>query len=190
MGRQVRGFGFLHDGSVDTHGPLPQRHRVQHQHRRRRQQLEQFILAFDSNMAPIVGQQTTLTNANSGVAGDHHRLDLLDARAAPERVRRRREGHDRRPAARLGPLGGRQLPQRPRQRAAETSAANLRLLANTAGQELTYTCVPPGSGDRMGIDRDEDGYFDRDEIDAGSDPANPLAIRAAPSRRWSPPRSC
>jgi hypothetical protein len=28
----------------------------------------------------------------------------------------------------------------------------------------------------MGVDRDEDGYFDRDEIDAGSDPADPASI--------------
>jgi hypothetical protein len=25
----------------------------------------------------------------------------------------------------------------------------------------------------MGVDRDEDGFFDRDEIDGGSDPADP-----------------
>src|SRR4029078_8220020 len=46
----------------------------------------------------------------------------------------------------------------------------------TPGQQLTYTCVPPGSGTRVGIDRDEDGYFDRDEIDAGSHPADPGSI--------------
>ena len=33
--------------------------------------------------------------------------------------------------------------------------------------------MPPGSGLRIGIDRDEDGFFDRDEIDGGSDPADP-----------------
>jgi len=49
----------------------------------------------------------------------------------------------------------------------------LRLLATTPGQALTYTCVPPLSGDRVGIDRDEDGFLDRDELDAGSDPADP-----------------
>jgi hypothetical protein len=26
---------------------------------------------------------------------------------------------------------------------------------------------------RVGVDRDEDGFFDRDELDAGSDPADP-----------------
>ncbi len=60
-------------------------------------------------------------------------------------------------------------------RAAEAplSDASLRALAAIAGQELTYTCQPPGSGLRLGVDRDEDGYFDRDEIDGGSDPADP-----------------
>ena len=69
-GDQVRGFGFLHDGSVDTlfrfldltgfnqsggnPGGFLER-------RRQRRQIEQFMLAFDSNLAPIVGQQITLT---------------------------------------------------------------------------------------------------------------------------------
>src|SRR4029079_1076845 len=39
----------------------------------------------------------------------------------------------------------------------------LRALALVPGQELTYTCVPPGSGTRMGIDRDEDGVRDGDD---------------------------
>jgi hypothetical protein len=60
-------------------------------------------------------------------------------------------------------------------RAAEAplTDAQLRLITQTPGQMLTYTCVPPGSGQRIGVDRDDDGFFDRDEIDAGSDPADP-----------------
>jgi len=50
--------------------------------------------------------------------------------------------------------------------------AQLQSVAAVPGQELTYTCVPPGSGLRLGVDRDEDGFYDRDEIDAGSDPAD------------------
>src|SRR5262249_17886750 len=53
------------------------------------------------------------------------------------------------------------------------SDAQLRAHATTAGEERTYLCVPPGSGTRVGIDRDEDGFFGRDEIDAGGDPADP-----------------
>ena len=32
----------------------------------------------------------------------------------------------------------------------------------------------------MGIDRDEDSYFDRDELDTGSDPADPLSVPPPP----------
>ena len=54
--------------------------------------------------------------------------------------------------------------------------AQLRALAATAGQELTYLCAPPGTGMRIALDRDEDGAFDRDEIDAGTDPADPFDV--------------
>jgi hypothetical protein len=41
------------------------------------------------------------------------------------------------------------------------------------GQELTFTLVPRGLGARCGIDRDQDGLLDRDELDAGTDPSAP-----------------
>lgn len=44
------------------------------------------------------------------------------------------------------------------------------------GNEQTYTLVPRGTGRRIGIDRDEDNSLDRDEIDFGSDPANPQSF--------------
>jgi hypothetical protein len=59
--------------------------------------------------------------------------------------------------------------------------AALRSFAATAGQELTYTCVPPGSGTRIGVDRDLDTFLDRDELDAGSDPADPDSIPGSPT---------
>jgi len=61
-------------------------------------------------------------------------------------------------------------------RQAETFTPDaLRALA-AIGSEQTYTVVPRGSGRRIGIDRDSDGYFDRDELDFGSDPTNPLSL--------------
>ncbi|MFY9825199.1 MAG: hypothetical protein WAM82_27725, partial [Thermoanaerobaculia bacterium] len=54
---------------------------------------------------------------------------------------------------------------------APLSDANLRLRAFQDGGELTYTCTPPGSGVRIGIDRDEDGVLDGDEEDRGRDSA-------------------
>ncbi|MFN8548010.1 MAG: hypothetical protein U0527_08625 [Candidatus Eisenbacteria bacterium] len=63
-------------------------------------------------------------------------------------------------------------------------------LAGIAAPEhpLTYTAVVLGTETRLGIDRDEDGYRDRDEIEAGSDPEDPestpspTAAGDAPSR--------
>jgi YVTN family beta-propeller protein len=47
------------------------------------------------------------------------------------------------------------------------------LLALAApGNELTFTVVSRGTGIRLGLDRDLDGVFDRDELDAGTNPAD------------------
>src|SRR5262245_43810755 len=99
MGDQVRGFGFLHDGSTDTvfrfhHStvfnqdnpagfPVPNpggfdpgpAGDVQ------RRQVEAFLLAFDSNLAPIVGQQVTLRGgaANGGTGLLARKLLVRDA---------------------------------------------------------------------------------------------------------------
>jgi hypothetical protein len=40
---------------------------------------------------------------------------------------------------------------------------------------LTFTIVPPFTGRRLGVDRDEDGFFDRSEIEYGFDPTDPLS---------------
>ena len=62
-------------------------------------------------------------------------------------------------------------------RQSEPTLAPAALLALAApGSELTYTLVPAGSQTRLGVDRDLDGFLDRDEVDAGSDPANPASV--------------
>ena len=53
-------------------------------------------------------------------------------------------------------------------------ARELRLTA-ALGSEITITVVPRGTATRIGVDRDLDGFFDRDEIDACSDPADPAS---------------
>jgi len=39
-----------------------------------------------------------------------------------------------------------------------------------AGRELTFTLVSRGTGQRLGIDRDGDGLYDGDELNAGTNP--------------------
>jgi hypothetical protein len=50
-------------------------------------------------------------------------------------------------------------------RAAEAAATldDLLAIARVADQPLTFTCVPWGSGIRVGIDADLDGVLDGDE---------------------------
>jgi DNA-binding beta-propeller fold protein YncE len=55
------------------------------------------------------------------------------------------------------------------------------LLALAApGSELTYTAVPIGTEIRRGVDRDGDGFFDRDELDRCADPADPENFPGGP----------
>ena len=63
------------------------------------------------------------------------------------------------------------------------SPADLRGMASPTS-ELTYTVVPRGSGLRIGIDRDEDGFADRTEKLDGGNPANKLVVRTTSCSRW------
>jgi DNA-binding beta-propeller fold protein YncE len=158
-GPQVRGFGFQHDGSVDT---LERFHAgstflLEAEERR---DLEQFLLAYDSDLAPVVGQQVTLRRSNVEAASP--RVDLLVARAAagdcdlvvhgllggrPRGWLRQADGAFRINGATRGPF----------------AESRLRSRALRRGGAMTFTCVPPGSGQRIALDRDEDGVFDDDE---------------------------
>ncbi|WP_437476134.1 hypothetical protein WME75_25750 [Sorangium sp. So ce1014] len=182
-GAQVRGFGFIHDGSVDTifrflHAlgfstqfppgeiPDPPEGEVT------RRNLEAFVLAFDSNLAPIVGQQVTLTQTNAAVAGP--RIDLLMSRADTGECDLVVKGQIAGRAVSYLYVGADEL-MADRQASPTMSGAALRARVTGAAARLTYTCAPPGSGDRIAIDRDADGFLDGDEEDACSDPADPAS---------------
>jgi len=193
-GDQVRGFGFLHDGSTDTvlrflnatvfnqsqfNGALPNpggfANGVAGDPARR--QVEAFVMAMDSEMAPIVGQQITLDHTNAALVGA--RIDVLLTRA----------GVGECDVIVKGPVGGQMRgwafdgSRFLSDRIAEPPLGDtaLRAVATTPGQPLTYTCMPSGTGLRAGIDRDNDGVRDGDELVAGSDPAQPAFACASPN---------
>lgn len=174
MGDQVRGFGFLSDGSTDTlfrffsaapfrptsNSGLPEDIPAGTTNRARRD-LEQFMLAFESDLAPIVGQQVTLTASNGETAGP--RIDLLIRRAAAPFtsaslngevtecdliaqvvVNRKVVGFLYDPVAKSFSTGDDSPP---------LSDGALRALATTPGQEITYTATTPGSGSRIAFRR-------------------------------------
>ena len=43
------------------------------------------------------------------------------------------------------------------------------------GTEVTFTAVPIGTERRIGVDQDADSAYDRDELDLGTDPADPAS---------------
>jgi DNA-binding beta-propeller fold protein YncE len=163
-GDQVRGFGFLHDGSVDTvHNFLGAS--VFTANPTQRRELEAFTFQFPTDLAPIVGQQVTLDPAN--LAATNPRIDLLIARAGADFDSLLLGGTVKECDLIVkGSQGG-----APRGWLREAngsfrsdidtvvSDSTLRALIGTEGP-LTYTCVPPGSGHRAGINRDEDNVLD------------------------------
>ncbi len=176
QGDQIRAFGFTHDGSKDTPmrffnafvatAATPDGFTTFEQQR----QVAEFVFAFDSNLQPIVGQQITLTPQNAASAGA--RVDLLRQRHEAGECELFAKAHVL--GVELGFLyaGGGAFttsfaPAPP------LTDAQLRHLALAAGAPVTYTCAPPGSGARLGIDRDGDGPLNGDELVAGSDPADP-----------------
>src|SRR6478672_3168161 len=81
-----RGFGFTHNGSIDNlfdflkfpgfnFGGNPTSANAT------RRDLEAFLLAFDTGLAPAVGAQLTLDGANSSDAALLARLDTLKTQA-------------------------------------------------------------------------------------------------------------
>jgi hypothetical protein len=124
-----------------------------------RRQVEAFMLAFDSNLAPIVGQQVTLTDdSGPDVAA---RIDLIEARARAGECELVVKGviHGRAVGFLYDPTTRAFAPDS--RRARPLSDRRLRALAR--GGALTFTAVPPGSGYRIGLDRDLDGRLDGDD---------------------------
>ncbi|MGO9831507.1 MAG: hypothetical protein ACLPJH_15310 [Myxococcaceae bacterium] len=161
-GPQVRGTGFTNDGSVDTLLRFLQADVFNvvgeglvgfSNGDTQRQALEQYLLAFDTDLAPIVGQQVTLRADNASSVGP--RIDLFIARASTPFVSKlvgpgatecdlvARATVAGRPTTFLLEPNGTFRPDDGKP--ALTDAA-VRTLAATAGQEVTYTCLPPGWG--------------------------------------------
>jgi DNA-binding beta-propeller fold protein YncE len=170
QGPQVRGFGFTNEGSIDTMdrffhalvfnqpelntgfpalNPEPTRRNV-----------EQFMLAFDSDLAPIVGQQVTVSSAN--FAGAIPRVQLLQQRAGTSFTSKVLGGtvtecdlvatfaYQGTPYRVLySPQTGLFTAYQNGSPLFSLQYVQLMAISQTAGQEVTFTAVPPGSGLRI-----------------------------------------
>jgi len=153
VGDQVRGSGFLHDGSIPTVADFLAADVFNNVSDTDRTNLEAFVMAFETNLAPIVGQQITLSS-QSGSEVDA-RIDLLIERSGtafdiPNEgtatecdlvvtgvVDETAQSWLRRSDGRFESEDG------------SLTQEQLLALADVPGQQLTFTCAPPGSGPRM-----------------------------------------
>jgi hypothetical protein len=170
-GDQIRGFGYTHDGAVDT---LERFHNAVLFNFSLsgadpdvlRKQMVQFMFAFDSNLKPVVGQQITLDSTNcctQPISSERSRAELLNQQAAAGNadlvVKGIQNGEAR---------GWRRLPngtfESDRSSEAPLSETALFNIAAAPSQPLTFMAVPLGNGIRIGINRDEDTYLDADDL--------------------------
>jgi hypothetical protein len=171
QGEQIRGFGFLHDGGMDTMfdfffatnfgtgevqtplppligGPInnPDGIKTDAHGLHEREALEAFVFAMDSNFAPIVGQQVTLASSNTSAATA--RINLFLARAAADEC----EVIAINSETGEGYLYSGGVFLRDKTAAPSLTDIQLRALAHD-GTTITYTCVPKGNGRRLAFDR-------------------------------------
>lgn len=193
----VAGFGFLHDGSVDSLAKFLSARTFNVQNDQDVADLIALMLAFSGsdfgNANPLlgapapqskdahaaVGAQLTLTGAAPARAAEMlalaraGRVDLIVAAGALSYA--------------YDATGDRFLPA---DGSEALSVATLQGRAS-ATQAQTWTLVPRGLGTRLGIDRDGDGMANAVELKQGSNPADAASttLKATPGLWYNPQRS-
>lgn len=205
QGDQIRGFGFLHDGATDqlfnflggavfddgetgcpagvdsSHGCELAQGFVGIPGDEVRQSIVDYLMEFDTDLAPITGQQITLNSSNN-TDPMKARLALLEQQAGSQFASKILGGQVTTcDLIGQGVVSGESrgyyfeastqsyVPDRKDE--LRIARLDMRELATTDSNSITFTCGPPGSGIRMALDRDRDGRFNQDERDAGTNPA-------------------
>jgi hypothetical protein len=201
QGDQIRGFGFLHDGATDqlvnflrggvfdngeagcptgisaAHGCEFNEGVVGIPDEITRQGLVDYLMEFDNDLAPIVGQQITINqlsiNQQTGSQASE-RIELLLSRAKTPFVSKILGGDVTEcDLIARGNVAGVQrgylfLPDENSfvsdiGSESRLSTTELMDMATSDNNSLTFTCAVPGHGWRMALDRDVDGVFNGDE---------------------------
>ena len=160
-GEQITGFGFIHDGSTDSLFSFLHNAVFTFNNDGQRQDIEQFMLALDTGIAPAVGLQVTINGSNKGSAPVTERVNLLMAQASfPQNCDLVVRGIFKGTSRSFLFSGGQFLTDR--QGESPLSLQSL-LQAADDGAELTFMGVPVGAGRRSSIDRELNGVLDGDQ---------------------------
>ncbi|MGQ0553346.1 MAG: hypothetical protein ACT4PU_09010 [Planctomycetota bacterium] len=184
---ELTGFGVLHDGSLDdlaeflNFEPPIGGEAFPALNAAEREQVVALVRAWDTGTAPLVGAQFTASE-DTWANGLYDWLDLTELQAAPPaenldligKGALLLDGGGEFPFALRFAFDAQQDSWRYQLDVGGWVSRGTLVSAIAAGQvRITFTCVPPGMGLRLGIDRDEDGLFDGAE-------------RVHDSRPWSP----
>jgi len=192
--RSRAGFGSLHDGSIPGVAHFLSSPVFNFTSEQDLANMVAFMLAFTGSELPAgspnnlfvppgtasqdahaaVGAQSTLVDIATATPAQTARLTEMQGLGALGRVGvtfKGRIGGQLRGGVQLTASNDFQM-----DRAGEVLSANALYQLAAPGAELTFTVVPFGARNRIGIDRDSDGALDYDEVLAGSDPADPASL--------------
>ncbi len=167
MGDQLSGFGYSHDGAADTIRSFLSLN-VFHVPADRLDPLIHFLMAYPTGLAPIVGQQVTLSQDDKA---SHGRIDLMIEQALAHTL----ANGPTKPKCDLVANGnidgtnqqwlltGDGMFAPAKSAASKVSDQQLRALAMAPNNSITFLCAPPGSGVRLALDWDEDGILNGDD---------------------------
>lgn len=164
-GSSVGGFGYVHDGNIATldeflsqpvFGSLTT-------DPTRRANLNAFLQCFPTGMAPAVGYSRTVSSSNATSTAVSSDVSLLQAQAnagkidliLKGKVNGAVHGMYYNPTTKLFDMDATGV--------ASMSWSQLQSSAASGSSLFTLMGVPPGTGVRMGIDRDADGILDANE---------------------------
>lgn len=180
------GFGFMHDGRVDTLTRFVQ-DGFDINDDQTTSDLIAFLLAFGGSDLPdgtlvnpdrapglkgqdaaaAVGKQLTLAAGNLTLLTPFLNLAKIQASRVDLVAKGFKDGIPR------GWVFDRATGFFKSDRQTETATPQTLVALATAAHPLTFTVVPRDSGERLGIDRDGDGVPDQTEREKGADPADP-----------------
>lgn len=147
MGDQIAGFGFSNDGAVDTLERFLSFNVFSFASDTERNQVVDFVLAFDSDLAPILGQQVTVTAGSPAEA--LNRVQLMAERAGVTRPREECDLVAQGVVDESVYSAVREASGLFSARPDSAGSENLSQLLHSAQQDqnvLTFTCYPAGTG--------------------------------------------
>ncbi|MCK6445503.1 MAG: hypothetical protein L6Q99_03850 [Planctomycetes bacterium] len=157
------GFGFTHDGALPNLSAFLAQPVFSIWPTETKDDIVEFLLGFDTGLAPTVGYQTTLNAASAGSSSVAADCALLEAQAFAKNCEL--VGHglfgDQVRGLRFDVATGKYTSDCTG--VGPFTLSELKAQASAGLATWTLTGVPFGSGVRLGLDRDLDGTLDGDE---------------------------